>query len=176
MSKAYSEVVFWKKNVFTVPTGFAGKSFVGELARLIQAYSWLETRINCTEGNFSGIQTAATEAIPHIKSKGPCSLFRGMLDYVERRWHRLPTMRRSHHGYCSYCIHGCTNQQCLPSSNSTQPKSDTAHSFTKLMFEGNCKAATLTHFLTTPEVAFSHLTHNSIWEFTALHSAWSTCQ
>ena len=39
MSRAYTEVVFWKKNVFTVPLGASGKSFASELSRLFQAYS-----------------------------------------------------------------------------------------------------------------------------------------
>ena len=36
---AYSEVVNWKRNIFTVPSGTHGKRFVNELARLIRAYA-----------------------------------------------------------------------------------------------------------------------------------------
>eukprot|EP00731_Ephydatia_muelleri_P026168 Em0018g268a len=52
MSRAYTEVVFWKKNVFTVPLGASGKSFVSELARLFQAYS-----------DGSGLESIALKAI-----------------------------------------------------------------------------------------------------------------
>ena len=36
---AYEEVVHWRRNIFQVPSGSAGKSFVLELARLFQAYA-----------------------------------------------------------------------------------------------------------------------------------------
>ena len=35
----YSEIVHWRRNVFNVPSGKAGKGFVTELARLIRAYA-----------------------------------------------------------------------------------------------------------------------------------------
>ena len=36
---AYEEVVHWRRNIFQVPSGSAGKAFVLELARLLQAYA-----------------------------------------------------------------------------------------------------------------------------------------
>ena len=39
MEDAYSEVVHWQKNTFTVPFGKAGKEFVLELSRLLRAYT-----------------------------------------------------------------------------------------------------------------------------------------
>ena len=36
---AYEEVVHWRRNLFQVPSGVSGKSFVSELARLFQAYA-----------------------------------------------------------------------------------------------------------------------------------------
>ena len=39
MEDAYSEVVHWQKNTFTVPFGKAGKGFVFELSRLLWAYT-----------------------------------------------------------------------------------------------------------------------------------------
>ena len=35
----YSEIVHWKKNLFYVPSGSAGKSFVWELARLFRSFA-----------------------------------------------------------------------------------------------------------------------------------------
>ena len=35
----YSEIVYWRKNLFRVPTGKAGKAFVQELARLFRAFA-----------------------------------------------------------------------------------------------------------------------------------------
>ena len=39
MNRAYDETVEWKHNLFNVPRGEAGPSFVRELSRLINAYS-----------------------------------------------------------------------------------------------------------------------------------------
>ena len=36
---AYDEIVHWRRNLFSVPTGRAGKLFVQELARLWRAYA-----------------------------------------------------------------------------------------------------------------------------------------
>ena len=39
INSAYEEVVHWRRNLFQVPSGSAGKAFVSELARLFQAYA-----------------------------------------------------------------------------------------------------------------------------------------
>ena len=39
IEQAYEEVVHWRRNLFQVPSGAAGKAFVSELARLFQAYA-----------------------------------------------------------------------------------------------------------------------------------------
>ena len=39
VNQAYEEVVHWRRNLFQVPSGSAGKAFVTELARLYQAYA-----------------------------------------------------------------------------------------------------------------------------------------
>ena len=36
---AYDEIVFWRKNVFMLPSGAAGKAFVKEIDRLISAWN-----------------------------------------------------------------------------------------------------------------------------------------
>ena len=35
----YSEVIHWKRNVFRIPSGKAGKAFVSEMAKLFQAFA-----------------------------------------------------------------------------------------------------------------------------------------
>ena len=37
--RCYDEVVHWRRNVFSIPSGKAGKGFVSEMARLYQAYA-----------------------------------------------------------------------------------------------------------------------------------------
>ena len=39
ITNAYNEVVHWRRNIFKVPSGRAGKSFVRELVRLFNAYA-----------------------------------------------------------------------------------------------------------------------------------------
>ena len=39
LNAAYAEAVHWKMNLFKVPYGKAGKSFVSELARLFKAFA-----------------------------------------------------------------------------------------------------------------------------------------
>lgn len=39
INECYEEIVHWKRNLFLIPSGGAGKSFVTELARLFQAYA-----------------------------------------------------------------------------------------------------------------------------------------
>ena len=38
MKKAYEKIVFWRKNLFLLPTGKAGKSFIDEITRLLNAW------------------------------------------------------------------------------------------------------------------------------------------
>ena len=39
MKETFDEVVHWRRNLFQVPSGSAGKAFIAELARLYQAYA-----------------------------------------------------------------------------------------------------------------------------------------
>ena len=39
INTAYAEVVHWKRNIFYVPSGKAGKAFANELARLFRSYA-----------------------------------------------------------------------------------------------------------------------------------------
>ena len=39
VSAVYEEIVFWRKNVFMVPSGSAGKDYVSEMTRLINIWN-----------------------------------------------------------------------------------------------------------------------------------------
>ena len=39
MNAIYEEIVFWRKNIFKLPSGAAGKNFIREMTRLIE--SWI---------------------------------------------------------------------------------------------------------------------------------------
>ena len=35
LEKAYNQIVYWRKNIFTVPTGAVGKKIIDEISRLL---------------------------------------------------------------------------------------------------------------------------------------------
>ena len=61
--------VHWRKNLFKVPSGKAGKAFVIEIARLLRAYAEAET-LEAIEGSNDTACTTLTETLCIIKSKG----------------------------------------------------------------------------------------------------------
>ena len=44
ISKAYEEVIHWRRNLFKIPSGCLGKTFVQEMASLFQSYADASTR------------------------------------------------------------------------------------------------------------------------------------
>ena len=68
LNAAYAETVHWRRNIFSVPSGASGKEFVGELARLLQAFaegSALESIALTT----AMVMPALLLQKPHSKSK-----------------------------------------------------------------------------------------------------------
>ena len=68
IDSAYNEIVHWRPNLFKVPSGASGKCFVGELARLFEAFA--------TESAFEAFALKAVMTLPalvlqkpHAKSK-----------------------------------------------------------------------------------------------------------
>ena len=39
IDEAYNEIIHWKRNIFLIPSGAAGKLFVQEVTRLLQAFA-----------------------------------------------------------------------------------------------------------------------------------------
>ena len=131
MSRTYTEVVFRKNNVFTVPLGASGKSFVSELARLFQAYS-----------DGSGLELIALKAITvasRLLLQKPFRTSKAK-DHISCLERRLTSWKEGNIDIL--LLESRTIQQRLPASDSyTHANEDITRSFTKLMFEGNCKAA-----------------------------------
>eukprot|EP00731_Ephydatia_muelleri_P014864 Em0008g584a len=127
MSRAYTEVVFWKKNVFTVPLGASGKSFASELAQLFQAYS-----------DGSGLESIALKAITvasRLLLQKPFRTSKAK-DHTSCLERRLTSWKEGKIDIL--LLEGRTIQQRLPASDSyTHANEDITRSFTKLMFEGN---------------------------------------
>ena len=68
LSAVYSEVVHWRPNLFKVPFGKSGKSFVSELARMYKAFA-SSSGIDCHEGSSCSAYFVVTEAFLEVKSQ-----------------------------------------------------------------------------------------------------------
>ena len=68
ISSAYSEVVGWKKQLFPIPWGNAGSSFISELARLYRAYAE-KSSLECIALKAAAIMPGLLLQKPHAKSK-----------------------------------------------------------------------------------------------------------
>ena len=128
--KAYEDVVHWRQNVFSVPSGKTGKEFVGELARLFRGY-----------GESSALEAIALKAAmvfpplllqkPHPKAKTKDHII-----CLERR------MALWHDGNIAELLReGKIIQQKLISSPSHSKNDSLAKSFARLMKKGKVKTA-----------------------------------
>ena len=59
----YSEVIHWKRNVFRIPSGKAGKAFVSEMAKLFQAFA--------KENRIDSFALIAAVVLPHLLLQKP---------------------------------------------------------------------------------------------------------
>ena len=131
IQNCYKEIVHWKRNIFKVPLGRAGKSFIRELVRLFQAYA-----------DASALESVALQAAmimpalllqkPHSKSKA-----KEHSTHLDRRlklW-----MNGDINGLL---VEGCTIQQRLITryNRSRRTPSQMAQVFAKLMMEGKVRA------------------------------------
>ena len=134
VNKAYDEVVHWKMNLFPVPFGSVGKSFVSELARLYRAFE--------TASALEGIALKAVTVLivlalqrPYSRSKGKIhtkclqrrmdSWSKGLVDELLAEGKTIQT--RAFRKSCK----PCGSRKSTPISRS----------FAKLMFQGECNAS-----------------------------------
>ncbi len=129
MREAYDELVYWRRNVFMVPSGNVGKQFIRELTSLFAAY-----------GQGSAMESVALEAAmvactlllqkPHPASKSR--------DHVKALERRLRAWREG--DLDGLMREGRTLQTQLRSSNRLSQEHQT-RTFSKLVFEGKIRAA-----------------------------------
>ena len=65
---AYEEIVKWRRNIFLLPSGKAGKAFISELARLYQSYADNST-LECIALKACSVMQSLLLQKPHAKSK-----------------------------------------------------------------------------------------------------------
>ena len=68
MDQAYEQIVLWKRNLFLVPSGKAGKEFVAEIARLYNAYADASS-LECIALKSVSVMQALLLQKPYAKSK-----------------------------------------------------------------------------------------------------------
>ena len=129
LNTAYSEVVHWRQNLFTVPHCSAGHSFIKELSSLYRAY-----------GDSTSLETVALEAamvLPPLLLQRP---HRRSTSHGHKRCleHRLQLWKDG--DLLQLLQEGRTVQQRLQSSRAHSSQ-DTAKVFARLMFQGKVKAA-----------------------------------
>ena len=126
----YHEITLWVKNSFKVPRGSAGKAFVSELTKLF-----------CSVGEGSALESIALKAVSVV-----CIL---VLQKPSRN-----SKERDHIRHLESCLklwkdgdldelvrEGRVIQSRLKHKPSAKQETQVTRSFTKLMFEGNTRAA-----------------------------------
>jgi hypothetical protein len=79
INDAYEEIVNWKRNVFLVPSGRVGKSFIQELARIYQAFADTSP-LECIALKACSVMQSLLLQKPFVKSKT-----KDHVCYLERR-------------------------------------------------------------------------------------------
>lgn len=126
LSGAYREVVQWKRNIFKIPQGNAGKAFVSELAHLYNAYG--------VASALEHVALQATIVMPHLLLQKP---HKG-----SKNKHHLECLKRRFDLWKEGKIEeGRAIQSRLLHTTRKHMKEDVARSFANLMFEGKTKQA-----------------------------------
>lgn len=133
LKAAYNEVVHWKPNLFKVPYGTTGKSFVSELSRLYKAFA-STSAMEC-------IALKATTVAPILLLQKPSAKSKAK-DHSTCLERRLRTWLDGN--LQDLLLEGRTIQQRIPKQNpdiSEKHQKNLSRSFANKMFEGNTKAA-----------------------------------
>ena len=130
VNAAYTEAVHWRRNVFSVPSGKAGKAFVTELSRLWQAYGSAGA-MECIALRAASLMCILLLQKPHEKSKA-----KEHSACLERR---LVTWSK---GSVEELLHeGRTIQAYLRRKKIGQNANQITRTFTNLMLNGRISAA-----------------------------------
>ena len=130
LSQVYETVVFWKKNLFLLPSGKAGKKFTGEVSRLIS--EWLP------DSPLKDISFKAIMVMPSLLLQKPSqkSKSKAHLRALERRlelWESVEVIE--------LLKEGDTIQKNMKATNKTVPSNAISKKFTREMRKGNVQNA-----------------------------------
>ena len=135
---AYTEIVHWRRNLFSVPSGKVGEAFVFELSRLFRAYAEATA--------LESVALKATIVLPVLTLQKPC-LKSKPKDHIKHLKRRLEIWKEGNLDVL--LAEGRTIQNCFKrkDTNSKLRQTDTntdsclARDFSNLMFKGQTKAA-----------------------------------
>ena len=130
VNKAYQEVVHWRHNIFSVPSGKAGTAFVSELSRLFRGYGE-SSALEATALKAAMILTPLLLQQPHSKARAK--------DHIRCLERRL--MLWNEGNISELLLEGKIIQQKLTSPSRSKKKDSLAKAFGKLMKRGKVKAA-----------------------------------
>ncbi len=135
INSAYEEVILWRRNVFRVPSGKAGKEFVQETARLLQSFA------DATAMERVAMKAVTVFHVLLLQKPAPASTAQLHLRALERR---LPLWRA---GEVDVLLRECRSIRArLPDRSISTLANDIdaqrdASVFAKLVMLGNVKAA-----------------------------------
>ena len=129
MNDIYNEVVFWKKNLFLLPSGKAGKEFVSEMSRLIGAFA------NATA--LEGIALKAVVVLQMLLLQKPSAKSKSH-EHIRNLQRRLELWKNGR--FEDLLCEGRSLQQRLHKSCHVSEEQIT-RVFTRLMIQGKVKSA-----------------------------------
>ena len=130
LNAAFAEAVHWKMNLFKVPYGKAGKSFVSELARLFKAFA--------TSSALESVALKAATLMPILLLQKPARKSKAK-DHITCLERRLDTWREG--DLNELLREGRTIQQRISKTSPSFNNEQISRSFANLMFQGKTKAA-----------------------------------
>ena len=129
IDKIYEEMVCWRKNLFFLPNGNAGKSFINTLSYWINNYNKSNT--------FHGISLKVVMILPNLLLQKPSSKSKAK-DHSKALEERLNMWKE---GKLLELLRDCKVIQKKLRSGKTRTLKDINRIFTKLVFEGKTGAA-----------------------------------
>ena len=132
INDAYSKIVHWKHNLFMIPSGAQGKRFVGELARLFNAFA--------SESALEAFAIKAAMTMPALLLQKPSTKSKS-IDHVNCLRLRIALWEKG--DMQELLKEGKTIQRQLQGTRShkdDREETKTARRFSKLMMEGRVRA------------------------------------
>ena len=130
LNKAYEKIVFWKKNLFMLPTGNAGKNYIKEVTRLLNAWTH-DTPLRL-------VSLKAIHTMPALLLQKPSKTSKSK-DHLNALERRLELWIKG--DINSLLLEAETIQERLKNNNSRKNIADISKKFAKLMGKGNINGA-----------------------------------